>query len=455
MGQKKTVFLFIPNYVYSSDFLHTTYIQHLSSLCNVIIFAPPDLLNGGNYWQGPNLTYIEWNLQHPRFWIVFGKLLRYSLIRRFDTEPVVIRNRRKGMRDWKRKVLRTISYLLPPFLLQPDVFTAIETFLLPRSKKFGEYVSKYKPSLILTPTPGFTHFDAEAIVTAKKFDVPTVAVNFSWDNLYNGGIHFRRTDYLIVWNELIKDTAVKEYKYPPDSVFVSGIIRFDRYFISDPKELSREEFLMQKGLNPQEKTILLTTVTKGNYQDEHLLLGELIKYRANGAFQGFPNILVRMHPKEEFQKFEAYKKTAIKNLRVEKAGNERLAEIGSTTELDEEDLRNLKHTLTYSDVAINYLSTISLEAIIFDKPVININYPEQYHEGYTFRHYKPLVDLGAVRLAYSPDELVKWVNKFISDPSLDDANRHRVKNLFIKYTDGMSHKRNAAFILLLLEENSQ
>jgi hypothetical protein len=439
----KTVFLFVPNFVYSSDLLRTEYIKYLSSKYRVVVFIPPQAFCKDNkpYFKNENITYLPWKIQYPKFWNFFGKYLRYSFIRKYDFEPVIIRNREQGMKDWRRRFLQYISYIAPKSFWTNDLFTKLEIFFLPKSKLFLEKVNEYKPQIVLTATPGFNHFDAEAIIMSKKIGLKTAAINFSWDNLHNGGMHFRRPDYLIVWNKRIQNTAIKEYGYKEENVFVSGIMRFDLYFKNSPS-LSREEFLIEKGLDPKEKTILITTVTKGNYPDENILLGEMIKAREKAVFPGCPNILVRMHPKEEFYKFKTFLDTNTKNLRVEFPGKILSEELGTKIEIHEEDLENLKCTLKYCDVVVNYVSTMTLEAFVFDKSVVNINYPEKYQRGYTFRHYKPIVDTNAVFLPDNFEKLIKDINTCLNNPSIKREERKEVFNDFIFYTDGLSYKRN-------------
>lgn len=398
------------------------------------------------YFKSDNITYVKWNIQSPKFWNLFGKYFRYSLIRKYDFEPVVVRNKEKGMNDWRRRILKYISYLAPKSFWTNDLFTKLEIKFSPRSKLYEEKLKQYNPDLIITSTPGFSHFDAEALILAKKAGIKTASVNFSWDNLHNGGMHFRRPDYLIVWNEIIKNTAVREYGYSSDKVFVSGTIRFDSYSTPSPVEINREEFLLSKGLDPKEKTILITTVTKGNYPDEDILLGLLLKARDEGKFEGKPNILVRMHPKEEFGKFKFYLDSKIKNLHVEFPGKILSEEMGTRIEIHDEDLQNLKFTLKYSDVVVNYVSTMTLEAFIFDKPVVNIDYPEKYHRAYSFRHYKPIVDAKAIFMSKSFEDLVKDVNTCLKNPNTMKNERAKVFNDFIYFRDGLSYKRNVDFL---------
>ncbi|MEK7612059.1 MAG: CDP-glycerol glycerophosphotransferase family protein [Patescibacteria group bacterium] len=448
----KTVFLFVSNYVYSSDFLRTEYIRYLSVYYRVIVFAPSGLFEGGKpYFVSPNVVYVKWNVQSPRFWSIFGKLFRYSLIRKYDFEPVVKRNRERGLKNWHRKMLWFFSHLFPKNFWNPDFFLRLEILLAPRSFSFERSIEKYKPAIVLTASPGFNHFDAEAIVLAKRAGIKTAAINFSWDNLHNGGIHFRRTDYLLVWNEVIRQTAINEYGYSPHRVLVSGIIRFDHYFKSPPNNNNREAFLKSKGLNPDAKTILLTTTTDGNYPDEDIVLDNLIQARMAGRFPNFPNIFVRMHPKENITKFMRFSHdSSFQNICIEKAGTDREVNLGSATELSEEDLDNLKYTLEYSDVIVNYASTITLEAFAFDKPVININYPQQYERAYSFRHYKPIVDAGAVRLPKSFNDLVSDINSYLKNPEKDKFARESIVEKLIGHRDGLSYKRSVDLLLNII-----
>lgn len=443
----ETIFVFVSNFVYSSDLLRTEYIKYLSTKYKVIVFLPPQAFCEDNkpYYKSPNVTYIKWAIQFPKFWESFSKTLRYSLIRKYDFEPVVMRSRNNSRQSIARRILRLISFAFPKSFFTPDLFLKIEGKLAPRSVEFEKYVEQYKPSLVITATPGFNNFDAEAIVFAKRANIKTAAINFSWDNLHNGGITFRRSDYLIVWNEIIRGVAVNEYKYPADHVFVSGTMRFDIYSRGGCNK-TREQFLTEKGLDPKEKTILVTTTTKGNYPDEDVLLANLIKAREEGRFVGKPNIIVRMHPKEEFEKFSAYMDGKVKNVFIEFPGKKLSQAIGTPIELDEEDMENLKCTLTYSDVSINYKSTITLEAFIFDKPVININYPKKYESGYLHRHYKPIVDADAVYLPHSFDELVEQVNISFKNPEIKQEGRKKVFHDFTYFRDGKSYERNVDFL---------
>ncbi|MDP3735404.1 MAG: hypothetical protein Q8R39_03185 [bacterium] len=438
----QTVFLFISNNAYASDLLRTRFIVELAARFHVLAFLAPGALAGGAPYPAlSNLTYIERAIQHPKFWILFGKLLRYSMIRKYDFEPVVARNRLKGMRDWRRRALRTLSYALPQCWITNDLFTWLETLLVPRNRAWEELLRRYEPAIILTCSPGFNHFDAEAVVYARKYCAPTAAINFNWDNLHNGGVHFRRTDYLCLWNDHMKGVAVREYGYVPENVFISGPVRFDNHISPQRSLPTREEFLRSKNLDPREKMILLTTITDGNYPEEHLVLADILAARERGVFAGYPNIFVRLHPKEDGRRFASLLASPPRNFHLEAAGKRRATAAGSAVELDEEDIANLTATLRYADVNTNYRSTLSIEAILCDTPVVNICYPDRYARGYSHRHYVPLLESGAVRLVRSPEDLMTALNAHLTDPSLGAVERSRAREQLMPRADGTAYKR--------------
>ncbi len=433
----KTLFLFVPNYVYSGDLLRTPFIGALKERFRVFVLLP---MASDSYPQHPDVTYVPWKLNFPAFWNFWGKTVRVPLIRMFDHEPLVQRNYQLSFGHWKRKLLRRAASLFPRYFWNPDFISRLEARFLPPCPRFRDLLKQHRPVLVVTPTPGFTDLDAEAILLARRDGIPTVAMDFSWDNLTSNCKHLRRTVYLIAWTEAMKRQAVALHGYPPERVSVSGIMRFDHYFRETQGEKSREEFLRQKGLDPRRKTILITTVTRGNYKDEPEIIRQLLAEREKGMFGEFVNFFIRLHPKED--NIEDYRE--FKNLpqvRVERAGTEQPKVSGQRIELNETDLVNLKDTLRYADAVVNYASTITLEACVFDKPVVNIGFPPYYMNAYSFTHYKPVVELGAVRIAKSFNELVREVKTYLLDPSRDRENRAAAVREFIGFTDGKSYER--------------
>ena len=442
----KTVFLFIPNYVYSSDLLRTEYIKYLSGKYRVIVFLPPFIFQNlpqHNYYRNPNIVYAEWRMRNERLLGLF-KLLRVSCVKQFDQLTSVQLNYKFFFGDWKRKFLRKISSFLP-MVLTVDFFSGLEKLFLYCPGLFLKYCKSYHPVLVLTATPGLTTFEAEIIAFAKRAKIHTVAVDFSWDNLTSNSKHIRKTDYLIAWNEIIKNEAVRLHNYPEDRIFVSGILRFDHNFKEEQSKISRKEFLLSKNLNPDKKTILFSTVTQGCHPLQKEFVRDLIRIR-DKKIAGQPNIFIRLHPKDRYENYTEF--LNAKNLHIERAGRQFCSPLygSGRIEMNEDDLTNLKYTLLYTDININCFSSISLEACVFDKPIINVS-SEKYLGFFSgFEHYKPIVEQSAAKVADSLDKLTEYINFYLENPNSDSENRKIIARKFVPFSDSLSYKRNVDFL---------
>src|SRR6185436_10472264 len=118
---------------------------------------------------------------------------------------------------------------------------------------------------------------------------------------------------------------------------------------------------------------------------------------------------------------------------VEKPFNQTIVAEGSNVDPSRDNRLHLANTLKHSDVIVNVASTIAIEAAILDTPVVNIAFDgndekpflDSSRRFYQYTHYKPLVDIGAVRVAPSTAALVSEVAAYLADPARDHAGRAR------------------------------
>ncbi len=432
----KTVFLFIFHRGYISDLLKGEYIKYLANKYKVVIFLEEP---NESYYKSKNITYIKFPLNIGKFWFVFDGILRPFLIRRFDEQPgVQFRYALYSGNDWRKNLLRKISLIFPRNFFNPDFFFWLEKIFVSQSVLFLEYKKKYNPNLVITATPGLSFMEVWAILCAKKFNVPSVCVNFSWDNLTTYPRSIRKTDYMIGWNEFFKKEAVKLHNYFPENVFVSGIARYDDFFKDDGDKVTREEFLKSKGLNPDKKTILVATATDPD-PDLHKKIIRAVKSLD-------VNILVRVHPLERMKTYEEF--TNDKNICVELAGTSKQkdSQRGWQVEMEEKDRLNVRRIFKFCDININRSSTITLDSLIFDMPVINLDFGNHKVPIVSFTHYRQLIEEGAVRLAHNLNEVKKYVLMYLKNPSLDKENRKKIVDKIIGFSDGLSYKRNVDFL---------
>ncbi|MDP3800077.1 MAG: hypothetical protein Q8Q90_01505 [bacterium] len=445
---KKTVFLAIPNHISGSDLLRTHYLEYLTSKYKVVVITP--FLNSDDvvqqkHFSSQDVEYKKRVLENPRFWSFF-KFLRICWVNEFDYIT--------SIRYWYQRpnyknssARRLVRFMGRPFykILTADFFTKVEYRLLPKSKNFAELVKQHNPVLVITATPGFDSWEAEIICLSRYENVPTVAVDFSWDNLTTNSKHIRKTDYLVAWNNIMKAEASKIHHYASDRVFVSGTPRFDPYFDVSQPEPSREEFLLSKDLNPKYKTIFHTTVTKA-YSFQKKYIHDLIKLRKEGDIP-YVNLFIRIHPLDIYDNYKEF--LNVPDLCIESSGKY----FGKSVEMNYQDLLNLKYSLKYTDLNINYASTISIEACIFDKPIINIGFLDRFKLAYEFNHYAPIYKSGAIRLAKTDKDLKDLINLYLTDPTVDKVNREKIASEYVIFFDGLSYKRSVDILEQIINHN--
>ncbi len=433
----KTVFLFLKNPLFVADLLKTDYIKYLSEKYRVVVFSAINDPDIDRRLAGLGIERFTWKIQNPKLFAI-TKFLRTACMHEFDKVSSLqfYYGSPAFQNDKRARLLRLLSWPFAVFLTN-RFFTALELFFMRRSAALDGYVKKYQPALFITATPGVPVFDAEAILYGKKLRIPTLATNISWDNLSSFKcVRIRKPGYLFLWNEALKEAAVSIHKFPADRIFITGSMRFDKYFDDSHPIPSREEFLRTKDLNPSFSTILFASGGRAPRQPE--VFEKILRARKDGEIP-YVNFIVRPHPFDDagwYRRFSGEPDVFVEGV--------------SSQKTPPDPFTNLMATLAYSDININHKSTISLESFIYDKPVINFLDPaakfQKKHYYDPSSYYYPLIREGATRLVRDDAEMTAAINEYLADPKKDSANRQRVADKFFAFRDGRSYRRNVDFI---------
>jgi hypothetical protein len=115
---------------------------------------------------------------------------------------------------------------------------------------------------------------------------------------------------------------------------------------------------------------------------------------------------------------------------------------------------HIAQLLDASAVTINVASSISIDAAIFDSPIVNLRfdaepgrpYLKSVRRQYDTDHYKQVLATGAVRLADSPEQLIDEVNRYLTDPSHERTERAGLIRTLCYRADGQAGARVAEAI---------
>ncbi|TSC76692.1 MAG: hypothetical protein G01um101433_719 [Parcubacteria group bacterium Gr01-1014_33] len=311
-------------------------------------------------------------------------------------------------------------------------------------KRFETMLDRYSPNLIFS-TDIIDKYDVELIRAARRRNIPVISLVRSWDNLTNFGILRVIPDWLLVWNTVSEREAIQYHDVPRERIVVCGVPHYD--FYTHGKRMSREEFLNGIGGDPNKKIILYspTGAPRLLHDDaDKFILGILDKLDAT--------IIVRFPPTNPVE-MEEYIKPL--NIVYDFPGvTFGKTSFGTDSILERDDDERFANELFHCDLVICGPTTVALDAVVFNKPTILINFNghntpflDDQWENYQSEHLAKLLQSGSGRLVGSEKELLEWVKKYLDDPSCDSDGRARLVQSHCGVLDGKASERMAKFVL--------
>lgn len=320
-----------------------------------------------------------------------------------------------------------------------------------RSRRVRRLYDLYHPDAVLFTKLFSTniHFVKEA----KKRGIQTICFVEGWDNLNSKGPLSLIPDDLLVWNEPMRQEAIEYHGFPAGRIQTVGIPEFDVYY-NRSLFRNREQFFNDYGLDPELKLITYAVAGGALAPTEPEIIEMLYQAMISGQLKVPSQLLVRLHPNTRgayLEKFERFK--GRDRIVVQQAG--RVARIQDGWDPSWEDTIRLGETMLHSDVVLTVASTICLDAIAFDTPVVGIgfegakqnSYWSSYRRYYDFTHVHRVVKNGGLRVASDLKAAVDGVREYLEDPALDADGRRRVREEQIFSLDGKAGKRAGEAIL--------
>ncbi len=287
----------------------------------------------------------------------------------------------------------------------------------------------------------FTHqrppFIAPLIFAAEKLKLKTAAFIFSWDNLASKGRMAGNFDYYLVWSQLMKDELLHFYKsILPNTIEIVGTPQFEPYVL-DRYKTSKESFYTKFNLDASKKTICFSCGDISTSRNDELYI-ETIAYAIENKIIEDLNFLVRTSPAEDPIRFKKiverfplikwnYPKWSLSREGHQEPWSQRVPSY--------EDGKDLIALVEHTDVNINMLSTMSLDFMQFDKPVINTVFGNATNGLYDdrrflkFVHIMNVIESKSTRIVFNKDELISSINHYVKNPKDDSEKRKQFVNL--------------------------
>ena len=332
------------------------------------------------------------------------------------------------------------------------VLDRMENFFTPILEP--ELFARYKPDLVFFTT--LYSADCSLEISSYKQGIPTICLIHSWDNVTTKGPFPFRPDRVIVWNSVLKQETIKYQRILPKDIRISGIPQFDIYFDRD-SFASKETFFRRYGLDPERKLITYTTSSIGGAPFEAALVERLHQDIVFSTFPYQVQLFVRLHPKDDILLYEHLEGRPYLTLVRPGQHSSNIMDSWNPTR---DDMFGLAELMLYSDIVINVASTITIDAAMFDTPVINIAFdgPDKFpylyscKRYYDYEHYLNIVDTGGVAVVYSHEELLNKIVLELEQPNHHAEGRKVIREQQAQYLDGDSAKRIAGFVIEFMQE---
>jgi len=300
----------------------------------------------------------------------------------------------------------------------------------------------------------FTHqrppFLAPFLYAAQQLKIPTSTFIFSWDNLASKGRMLGAFDYFLVWSHLMQSELL--YFYPmveKDKAKVVGTPQFEPYVMPKYKSTA-DEFYAQFGLDTNLKTICYSCADVSIGANDPIVIRTIAQAIRINAIKTQVQLLVRTSPAEDDSRFKAIRAEfpeIVWNVPKWILTRENHAESWSQRIPSEEDIIDLRSLLEYVDLNINMCSTMSLDFMLFDKPVINTVFGNSENGLYNdqrflnYDHYKKVVESQSVSIAKNETELIIQINQALNNPKERTVERKAMIDLQVsKPLEGTSKR---------------
>lgn len=318
-----------------------------------------------------------------------------------------------------------------------------------------------EPDVVLTANP-WQLAQREMSFAAMLRGIPTMTTIPSWDNLCQRSHLVADYAHYIVWSEMMRQDLLNRY---PDleaqRISVTGTPQFD-YHLRKELWWDRAAFFKRIGGDPNRKLLVYAAQAREVvFPKEDEFVAQLWQAIEHGRIEGKPQLLVRSHPLDRVGRFRDVEKRCP-GIIIHRAWQQPTQQqIWFTPELD--DLAMLTNTMRHMDVNINMASSVTLDAAIFDKPIVNVGFtPAANHphallirHAHKLLHFRRVMERKASRLATSMDELVEAVNLYLRNPDLDREGRRRAAAYICGPIDGKAHERIVDSILTTLQRSKK
>ncbi len=438
--------------------LHSDLVPQLVAAgIETVVLAPNSAKGSLEKFSGKHLSVATAPLEKSRLRMSLGDARRY--LREPIRDNAALWSRHlyfaNGMAGTYSKYRAKLNYLAHRVLYRSRwAHRAFDAFdrSRHRSRLIREKLAELKPDLVVATYP-VTSFEVAGLLEAQSLGIPTVGHLLSWDNITCKGRFPAVPRYFVSWGPIMSAELNEHYGIDRNGIYECGVPHFDAH-----KQLvdraCQQRTLRELGLEPA-KPFLFFGMSAPIFAPHEIDVVEWLSKRIlENRFGSEMQLVIRPHPQNVSGNMaDASWLPRLKALIGPRIGLNLplLTENGLDWDMQQDDLKILVNLLAGCSVSLNSGSTLSIDALAHDKPVIvtlfdadqELPWWQSARRIREYPHYKKLLALGGVSAVSSFAELESEITSYLAEPARRSSGRRETIAAECRAIDGSSSKRVA------------
>jgi len=358
----------------------------------------------------------------------------------------------KTKHPWKR--IRPFIYypiykMIPYFPKIRKRFQATESNYL-KDQKATDLLKQINPKLVVSTYP-INYLESKFLFAAKEAGIQTLIHLLSWDNITSKGIFPVIPDHFIAWGELMHEELKEYYGVTEEQVHVCGVPHFDQH-IQIKNTDSYKKILAEFSLDPAAPYLFVAMSAPRFAPHEIDIVEWLAAAVSANEFGENMQLVIRPHP----QNVQGSLGDNRWLRRLDKLANNRVVvdypKLNNSKvrwSMQKGDMVRLSSLLAGCSVCLNSGSTVSIDALMMDKPVImtsfdgdkKLYYWKSARRLVDYIHLKKFTKMGGANVVHSYEALKTELKKYLASPDHDLERRRYALRRECHLNDGESTTR--------------
>lgn len=299
---------------------------------------------------------------------------------------------------------------------------------------------------------------------ARRLKIHRVMYILSWDNITSKGFFPVTGNSYLTWGPIMNEELAEYYGVASNDVYSTGVTHFDIHWQVQKGIISMPGILEKMGLEAS-KPYLFFTMSASYFAPNEIDIIEFLADQVNKDVYGSDmQLIVRPHmtnlmsDRSDLSWLERLKAIVSERVVVDFPDQQNSL---LTWYMAQDDMIRLSTLLNGAAICLNSGSTIAIEAIYLDKPVIITAFDtekwpfwESARRLREYVHLKKLFDTRACRLVDDLTQLEASIHAYLKDANLDSDYRAKAIELECFKNDGRATERFVENLKLVKEKHN-